>query len=378
LALVLLAVTLSLVALVLSLSPWWTAANPATTSTSTQGGNTLAAGAGGTTQDGQKELKRFRQDFRGRNVNAAFFLFTGPNARQLLQTEPAGLRVSLPADNTTKPQPTGLVTKFRVQGDCEITLAYELLEADRPARGPGVGVTLYVVTDTPTKETVLLGRVHQGDGHHYICSRATTDAAGKRRFSTRPYPTEARSGQLRLVRRGAVVSYQVAEDNKNEFRELQQLELGTEDLVTIRAAADPGQLGSRVDVRIPEFEIRAQNVPEVTGDEVVEPVLQPPAKGWSGAAVFLGLLGTLSVAGPLGIWLYLRQRRRAEQRPAGGAVPESRAEPKTPASLPCQCSGCGKKYRVRAELAGKRARCAQCGKAVLVPALTADEAGGTS
>src|SRR5438477_8123447 len=36
-------------------------------------------------------------------------------------------------------------------------------------------------------------------------------------------------------------------------------------------------------------------------------------------------------------------------------------------SIEIQCQSCQKRYKVKAELAGKRVRCANCGNAVLVP-----------
>jgi hypothetical protein len=62
----------------------------------------------------------------------------------------------------------------------------------------------------------------------------------------------------------------------------------------------------------------------------------------------------------------LWQRRREQTIPRSGAGVQTTAEKPAPLSLVCR--GCRRKLRVRANLAGKKVKCPQCGQVLHVPA----------
>jgi hypothetical protein len=81
---------------------------------------------------------------------------------------------------------------------------------------------------------------------------------------------------------------------------------------------------------------------------------------WVPGVEFLGLGVTLPLG--FGIWAYLRRHRApVAKAPAYPAV----AGP----VVAFPCPGCAKRLKARANLAGKRVKCPQCGRAVPVPAL---------
>jgi hypothetical protein len=318
-------------------------------------------------QGDEKELKPFRQDFRGQKVNDELMRYMPPNAWQQMKEEPEGLLISIPVKNI-KQDPVGVAPKFRVKGDCEITTSYELLKADRPAKGYGQGVSLYITT-TPSKDAVMLANFYRVDeGHVYTCERLTGPNTNRRRIM-KPFPTDARAGKLRLVRRGAFVTCLVAEGN-NDFRELHQFELGLEELSLVRAAAHTNDPALPVEVRIHDFEIRPLEV------ALAVPVLAPPEtslppeeRGWVLWAELLGLAFVLALAASLGVWLYRRQSCRKR-----GPDQNAPIEPEA-LVVAFACLDCGKKLMARTELAGKKVKCSQCGQAVLVPADRGEQAG---
>jgi hypothetical protein len=108
-----------------------------------------------------------------------------------------------------------------------------------------------------------------------------------------------------------------------------------------------------------------------TSGPVPSPAAEPPrgsrSKGWLAAAALVGLVLTLA----LGVGLYLRQSRRR-----GAAVPDTQAPPGAAlASVSVPCPGCGKRLKVKAELAGKRVKCPHCAAAVPIPGGQTGEAG---
>jgi serine/threonine protein kinase/predicted RNA-binding Zn-ribbon protein involved in translation (DUF1610 family) len=328
------------------------------------------AGAGDPTPKADKEWKVFRQDFRGQKINDRFWTYEPPDAEQQIKEEAEGLRISTPGgDGQDRWRILGLSTRFPVRRDCEITVSYELLRADKPPAGKAyaaVGVSLAAVTDTPGRETALLARFHRADGQLYLCQKIFTDADGKRQYPTRVFPTEARSGKLRLVRRGDTFTYLVAEGDADEFRELHQFKLASTDLASVRVAAETQ---SAVDVRIRDFEVRAQGLPtEEPALAAADVPRKPAGEGWLAAAVILGLVSTAGIA--LGVWLTIRQGRRAGKLPERAPVgnePGKAGAARPAVSFPCP--GCGTPLRARAELAGKRVKCPGCGQEVAVPGL---------
>ncbi|HTU91287.1 MAG TPA: DUF1583 domain-containing protein, partial [Gemmataceae bacterium] len=198
---------------------------------------------------------------RGQPINTKFFKFTGPKARQQMTEEAEGLRITLPAEGTN-PQPTGLVANFPVSGDFEITTSYELLKADKPANGSGVGVQLYIVMESPTQEAILFGRFHAPHlGHVYTCARLGTNAEGERQYVPTSFPAPTNAGRLRLTRNGSRVICLAAESDGDDFQPIHEFELGAADLSVVRVAADTGNSNNPVVVRIGDFEIRAAGAP---------------------------------------------------------------------------------------------------------------------
>src|SRR5206468_3745608 len=58
---------------------------------------------------------------------AAGWSLYGPDAERCVQAGPDGVRITLPAGYPGQRPGTGLVTKFGVKGDFEITLAFEIV-----------------------------------------------------------------------------------------------------------------------------------------------------------------------------------------------------------------------------------------------------------
>ena len=176
-----------------------------------------------------------------------------------------------------------------------------------------MGVSLFAITDTPASEAALLGRFHRAAGQAYVCQKIFTDAEGNKQYPSKSIRTQARSGKLRLVRRGDVFTYMVADSDAGPFRELHQFKLAASDITFIRVAAETNDA---VDVRIREFEVRGMVSP--TEDSSLPDSEFPQKlerKGWLAGGLFVGLTVTLSLALAAGFFL----RRRAVTQAAGAA-----------------------------------------------------------
>jgi hypothetical protein len=309
------------------------------------------------------------QDFRGGRRPLAPLDFFGADAATLTKPEDGGLRVTLPAGRQGR-EVVGVLLAAHVTGDFEITAGYELVQVDRPKAGFGPGFEFYVMTATPTREAIGFSRVANAEeGDVYVCSRMTTQD-GRRRYTNKFYDAAGKSGRLRLTRAGGEVTFWAAEGASDDFRELHRYDLGPDNVAMVRLAANPGGPGEPVDLRIVDLKVRSET-PLPVPDQAFDPhsPSATQAKGWRRA--WLGaaaLVGALIAGSLLGVWLIGRHRRRARKALATAPVQDEPAKPEAPPPpLSFVCPGCGKKLKVRAELAGKRVKCPQCARAVPVP-----------
>ena len=151
------------------------------------------------------ELKaKFYQDFLCGDPN-------NPNLRPVrdanFRWEAGGARVTMPAGAGVQPT-AGVAANFKIKGDFEITASYEVLKAEKPTEGYGVGVSLFVAIDPDALDAVSLARrVGIKGGIYFFSDRMKGNDDHK--MATRP--SKAPVGKLRVKRVGAMVRFYVAE-----------------------------------------------------------------------------------------------------------------------------------------------------------------------
>lgn len=261
----------------------------------------------------------FYQDFRGQEMNNQGFRLIDAKMADLIRSEPAGLRITLPVRENPKivkgkpaSNRVGLKVTFRVKGDFEITTGYEILEADRPQVGSGVGFTLYLSADTAAKDALNFRRVvRPKEGDVYNCGRYKTDPDNNRSMPENVMPAQSRIGQVRLTRIGSQLSVWAAEGPGEDFQELRQYEFVTEDVNRIELAAYQAS-PNPVDIRFKDFRIRAESLPGVPD---TTPVARPSIGGkvWFVIA-FATLIGISTLVAS---WLTIRQSRRKVKSDSG-------------------------------------------------------------
>jgi hypothetical protein len=317
--------------------------------------------------------RMFYQDFRNGQAPTSPVHRFGPDYDLVTRADNDGYRITLPALRKN-PDVVGLIVTSAVSGNFEITTGYDLIDLGHSKTDQLVGVELYLMTDTPTQESVGLYRGIQGKEREEVfsCMRMT-GPKGKRSYPNHIEPATTKSGRLRVTRTGTEVVYWAAED-EGEFRELWCYELNTEDLRMVRIAAYTSRTPEAVDVRIRDLRIRATDmaIDEATGSPAVAEA--PPAskgRGW----LIVGGLTSLLLAGGIvaGVFLVRRSRRVAGvMLPAAGYEHKlNKADQAVASVVSFSCSSCGKDLRARSHLAGKKVKCTQCAKPVLVPSIRA-------
>jgi WD40 repeat protein len=229
----------------------------------------------------------FSDDLRSSEVKSDLLRTVGDG----VVPEAGGVRVTLSAGE--QHPPSGIrTTGLTVHGDFEITMGYEILKADRPNTGYGVGTSLYAQIDEETKNAFSFARRILPDGREYFMTHGLTLVNGNRQQQIKRFPTTATAGRLRLKRVGSVVHYQVAEGDDEQFTDLHQLEVGSDDIHCIQIGGHSGGSESGLDMRLRDFTVKAEELPGVP---------QAGARSaWSKAMLmvmeFLGLLVVLSIA----------------------------------------------------------------------------------
>jgi Protein of unknown function (DUF1583) C domain len=244
--------------------------------------------------------EEYGQSFRGRGFDLHLFRATGSNAHQAMSIDPRGLRIALRADHSNN-LPVGLILRSGVRGDFEITMGFNVIRVDKPTAGNGAGVSIWISTTSAAREAATIARLVRPNGESvFAAHRAFTLPDGKREYhGGAPAAAEGLSGQLRLMRKGNVLTYLAAQGENSVFQELYQTQFTTEDLDTVRFAVDNGGSPTVVDARIEAANVRAGEF----GSARVAPVRAP----WSPR-----LIAGLTVAPLLlasACWLWRRYKR---------------------------------------------------------------------
>lgn len=324
----------------------------------------------------------FHEDFRKGDPH-------NPNVRSIregnFRWESGGARITMPARGG-KLNTAGIAAGFQIKGDFEITASYEILKADVPTEGYGVGVSIFAAIEPEALNAVSLARRVGQKGNANFLSDRMTPGEPSASHLVRTVPAKSPTGKLRIQRIGSAVTFFAADGDADFVPMIQEsnskktdVDFGTEDIRYFQVGGDAGQSEAALDMRVLDLTVRADELPglierpgaakmeepawmrkarENPGETAAPAISSPP---WLVVAVSAGGIGLVLVGG-LGIAFVLRRRPTRARVP----VPKSM-------SISFACSGCARKITVKAELAGKKIKCPKCRESVLVPQRKADK-----
>jgi serine/threonine protein kinase len=303
---------------------------------------------------GELNGPEFSHDFRGQPLPAGFTLYGEPEGK-FVKSEPEGLRITIP-DSWTHPRGgVGLLSNFGFRGDFEVTTTVEILHADEPQEGWGVGAGIRINMADPHGPGATIVHLSRAGIGEVIFWDRWMKAPGNQDDDTDKgvVPCKDHLLRLRLKRTGSTLSYLWAPGKDGaDFQEIHHCKVATDDVQSLRLSALTGRLPYNVDVRFLNLRIRSSGL-------VAGPFRW---RLWLAAALLV-LVITCGLSG----LLYARQKGKAKM----GLVPERRhdaAEP--PASPPAvyyPCTACGKTLKVLPASVGKKVKCPGCGAASVVP-----------
>jgi hypothetical protein len=305
-------------------------------------------------QQANSKVQDYYHDFRGRPLPADLNLFNAKGDASIKE-EPEGLRITIPETWIHPPNGVGIRTAFGFHGDFEATTTIEILDAQTPPGGFGVGVVFYVAQQGGGGAGI--NRLMRAGGNdRIVCDQA--EKGDLKRFACTDKVL-----RMRLKRTGTTLAFLWAPGAAgSDFTEIHRCEFGNASIDRIRLAATTGRQPSRVDVRLIDLRVRSGWANDSAPPE--------SSRAWM---LWVGLaLAALGVSLILGIALAIRRSRGL----TGIAAASSTADAGSLTTF--TCSGCQSNLRVRAELAGKTVKCPRCGQAVHVPAASAQGPGEPS
>jgi len=224
------------------------------------------------------------QDFREGKFDERKLKYVNRNHWTEIVPEPGGLRIAFAADKPDTPL-KGLEWQKALEGDFEVTMGYEVLNAEKPPSGKASELFIWLFfwdEGTGLKETITLSRsVRPGRGGQFsIYHGKGRDHDFKVQMKTFVVqPAQARVGKLRLKRTGATVSYFVAQAGDKEFTMLAEEPVTTDDVRVVQVAAANGGTLHPYEVRILDLEIKGRKAVPVPKSST----------GWIWIAVLLGV-----------------------------------------------------------------------------------------
>jgi hypothetical protein len=261
--------------------------------------------------------QRVAFDFRGGPENPAPLRLFGPDVNNVTQADARSLRFTLPKGRANS-DVVGADIPLRLRGDFEIVLGYELLAIDEPTNDRGSGVQFRVNYATAVPQISMMSRVRKNGKESVGYWRQELGPDGKERFPAKDggsfVTATTTQGKFRLVRTGPRVEYFVAE-GAADFKSLFDVDIGTEDVTSLRLVALSGYQPTLADVRFSDLTIRSG---ELLAAAPVEQAVAEAAPAPRRSALFLalGLFGVLLVTGALAAFFFLQKKK-----------PESEGEP---------------------------------------------------
>jgi hypothetical protein len=257
------------------------------------------------------------QPFKGSTARPPGWDPEGPSQALCVQHELAGLRIKVPVGFESNRKGVGLISTFGVKGDFEITMSFEVLQPDDDAQ-TGTALRLAIDRETPKPNTATFSRSARGTiVTWYALWRE--EAAKPDPPRSNIFPVQSKSGRLRYVRSGSDLYYALAEGADEEFTVKSKYSFGAEDLRAIRIIGVTGNETATLDMRLSDFCIRADAIPNAPASAGPPPVQvappQPPRKGSLAAVLAGGVAFGVLLAFGLGVWLFISRRRLAANHP---------------------------------------------------------------
>jgi Protein of unknown function (DUF1583)/Glycosyltransferase family 87 len=208
---------------------------------------------------GQGLVGAIYHDFRVEGMPGAFTVDNDPYS-ELIHADRGGLRITLPKIRDQY-RPTSVNVPVYLQGDFEVTTGFEIIEAEQPDTGFGVGILL-TMTGAPRAGSFRIGRMTRPyDQQLLLWDRWKKEADEMKEVEENVTASTAKTGRLRLTRTGPIVHYLWSpQTTGDDFQELGESNVGADAIRQIRLTTETGEQPCQLDVRFVDLRIRGQGI----------------------------------------------------------------------------------------------------------------------
>jgi hypothetical protein len=244
------------------------------------------------TNTGNEEANVFHHDFRGKPLPPEFGFYQAGN--DVAVADPHGLHLK---SDRTRPWGSGIKTAFGVQGDFEVTLAFEMLQMVKSSAPTDIGLSLCLQPLLASRESSATAmdrflRNEQMEGIRWY-SRPTKLRKEKR--------TTERICRYQMTRVGQTVRFAWAPGTQgSDFEQLGEA-VWPNEIEHVRVVVfGLDQDGGSLEARLLDFHIRADKLTNIS--------IFAAEKGGLTKALLAGMAITLLIA--VAAWLFFRRRRK--------------------------------------------------------------------
>jgi serine/threonine-protein kinase len=204
--------------------------------------------------------EKFSVDFRAGKPLPAELAPRTPLAASRTNIAPGGLRIDMPADRKDL-GPVALDTAFGIRGDFDIVATYEILKADAPVAGDGIGV-LIGIQSAPIRREAWVGWMLRGvDKEVAQWHRGEAKAGEVMNIEGGEEKWASRLGRLRLQRRGKLLEYSIAPGVAgDDFQRLSRWVYGDSDIQFASLIAGTNGQAKALDARWLDLSVTADKL----------------------------------------------------------------------------------------------------------------------
>ena len=268
----------------------------------------------------------YRADFTKEAFDVQDIALTGGHAEELVHAEASGLRIKMPP-GMGRPEGVGIKPRFKIRGDFDLSATFEILQADKPTEGYGVGAQMSIETESPTKEAATAEWTYTPgkEGTRFISTRIIGQLDGNRQYRVQSLAANRRAGTLRLARTGSTLRASYRDEGEATERFLPAVELGTEDVAWLKLVANTGISDHPVDIRLKTLTLSADELPGWAGSTAPSPPGSAPG-GRTWKPIVLGI-AAMVVVGVLFLLIGATRADKGEARPKPRGAPARGDDP---------------------------------------------------
>ena len=208
-----------------------------------------------------------------------------------------GLRVHVPPK--TNGSGVGLCTKFGIRGDFELSVSYEILDAPKPAEGPGIGPEVSLQSSDQWYKHISLSRLAAAKtGDATFRSGISRSGDVNNNADDVSIKSSSKIGRLYIARSGSTVYLYAAEGNGG-FQKVTQADFGTGNMMFVRLSTLYEGANRGLDVLWKDLTVRAESLPRNPG--------QPSDGAFPSALLVAGICVLLFIIAVIvGMYFYRR------------------------------------------------------------------------